>query len=118
MGNQSAIAVVIPPYRIASQIVDVIARVPREVRRMVVVDDASPDNLQEVLAKVSDPRLIVLRHDANRGVGGAVKAGFIQALELEADIIVKADSVSGDRFHERQPVRRSLIERSLEGLVS
>src|SRR5215510_4898935 len=88
---QPSIAVVIPAYRVASLITDVIARVPPEVRHIIVVDDASPDNLQEVLQQLPDQRLIVLGHKANRGVGGAMKTGFTKALELEADIIIKID---------------------------
>jgi len=40
---------VILAYRVASLITDVIARIPPEVGHIIVVDDASPDNLQEVL---------------------------------------------------------------------
>src|SRR5437773_2233939 len=89
--HQPSIAVVIPAYRVAPLITDVIVRIPAEVRHVIVVDDASPDNLQEVLKKVRDPRLIVLRHETNCGVGGAMKTGFQKALELEAEIIVKID---------------------------
>ena len=80
-----------PAYRVASLITEVIARIPPEVGHIIVVDDASPDNLQEVLQEIPDPRLIVLCHKANRGVGGAVKTAFTKALELDADIIVKID---------------------------
>ena len=89
--HQPSIAVVMPAYRVASLITEVIARVPPEVSHIIVVDDASPDNLQEVLQKIPDQRLIVLGHKANRGVGGAMKTGFTKALELEADIIIKID---------------------------
>lgn len=91
MDSQPVVAVVIPAYRVAMQIADVIARVPPCVRDIIVVNDASPDDLQEVLAGISDPRLVVLRHSGNRGVGGAMKTGFTKALDLGADIIVKVD---------------------------
>src|SRR5262245_42172978 len=86
-----SVAVVIPAYRVAPLVADVIARVPTEVRHIIVVDDASPDDLRETLREVSDHRLVVLRHETNRGVGGAMKTGFRKALELNADIIVKVD---------------------------
>src|SRR5215831_5901080 len=89
--HQPSIVVVIPAYRVASLITEVITRIPPEVGHIIVVDDASPDNLQEVLHKIPDQRLIVLGHKANRGVGGAMKTGFTKALELEADIIIKID---------------------------
>jgi len=89
--DQTSVAVVIPAYRVAAQVAGVIARVPATVRHIIVVDDASPDELQAVLAAVRDPRLVTLRHAANRGVGGAMKTGFSKALELGADIVVKVD---------------------------
>jgi dolichol-phosphate mannosyltransferase len=89
--SQPSIAVVIPAYRVASLIEYVLTRVPEQVSHIIVVDDASPDNLQEVLGKIADPRLIVLRHATNRGVGGAMKSAFVKALELGTDIIVKID---------------------------
>src|SRR5262249_50219988 len=64
---------------------------PAEVRHIIVIDDASPDDLQEILKQVSDHRLVVLRHETNRGVGAAMKTGFGKALELNADTIVKVD---------------------------
>lgn len=87
----SIVAVVIPAYRVGSLIQGVLARIPASVRHIVVVDDASPDDLLQVLAGVSDPRVLVLRHDTNRGVGGSMKTGFTKALDLGADIIVKVD---------------------------
>ena len=88
---QPSIAVVIPAYRVATLVAAVIARMPPEVTHIIVVDDASPDNLQEVLQHITDPRLIVLRHPVNRGVGGAMKTGLLKAMELEVDIVVKID---------------------------
>jgi glycosyltransferase involved in cell wall biosynthesis len=89
--SQPSIAVVIPAYRVAGFVADVIARVPPAVQYIIVVDDASPDHLQEVLRQVPDRRLVVLKHAVNRGVGAAMKTGFAKALELKADIIVKID---------------------------
>ena len=68
--HQPSIAVVMPAYRVASLITEVIARIPPEVGYIIVVDDASPDNLRRHLLEIPDPRLIVLCHKANRGVGG------------------------------------------------
>ena len=109
MPNDS-IAVVIPAYRVAPYISNVIARVPSNVRTIIVVDDASPDDLQAVLAREHDGRLVVVRHEQNRGVGGAMKTGFRKALELGADIIVKVD---GDG--QMDPV---LIHQFVEPIVS
>ena len=108
--GRASIAVVIPAYRVAPYIADVIARIPAEVHHIIVVDDASPDALPAALSGVSDARLTVLRHDVNRGVGGAMKTGFEKALALGADIVVKVD---GDG--QMDP---ALIPRFVEPIVS
>jgi len=88
----ASVVVVIPAYRAAGSIGAVVSRIPSSVSRIVVVDDASPDGLTEVLAGLGDPRLVVVRNAVNLGVGGAVKAGFTRALELGAEVVVKLDA--------------------------
>jgi glycosyltransferase involved in cell wall biosynthesis len=49
---------------------------------VVVVNDASPDNTDEVLAELAQkfgPRLRMVRHATNQGYGGALKSGFAAA---------------------------------------
>ena len=82
---------VIPAYRVANEIADLVARIPVAVQHIVVVDDASPDRLRDVLAEMNDERLIVIHHEVNRGVGAAMKTGFARALELDTEIIIKID---------------------------
>ncbi len=86
------IAVVIPAYECADTIGKVIAAVPSLVSHIVVVDDASSSPLAAVLESLHEPRLVILRHAENRGVGGAMKTGFEKALSLGADIVVKIDA--------------------------
>jgi dolichol-phosphate mannosyltransferase len=86
------IAAILPCYRVAAQIVDVIAAIPSFVDHIIVVDDACPDGSGDLVsARISDPRVEVLRHAANQGVGAAVVTGYRRALELGADIAVKID---------------------------
>jgi glycosyltransferase involved in cell wall biosynthesis len=86
------VTVVLPAFRSAGSIRAVVAAIPASVRHVVVVDDASPDEMARVLATIDDPRLIVIRHAENRGVGGAMKTGFAKALELGSGVVVKLDS--------------------------
>lgn len=98
MAEAPRIAVVLPCYRVARQIGDVLAQIPPEVQRIVVVDDACPERSGEVaLAACSDPRLTVLRLAENQGVGGAVMAGMAHAADDGAEIVVKVD---GDGQHD------------------
>jgi len=57
------------------------------------VNDASPDSTGLILAKqaAAYPKVKIVTHDQNQGVGGAVITGFRKAMELGADIVVKMD---------------------------
>lgn len=86
------VAVVVPCYRETENILDVLGRIGPEVARVVVVDDACPDGTgRSVRERCRDPRVEVVAHDANQGVGGATLTGYRRALAAGADIIVKMD---------------------------
>lgn len=85
--------VVIPAYRAAASIMPVIAAIGPEIDLIVVVDDGCPEGTgPRVSARCADPRVIVLMHADNQGVGGAVLTGMRYALAKGADIIVKLDA--------------------------
>lgn len=86
------IAVVIPCYRVARHIAGVIADIGEEVEAIYCIDDACPDDSVGVVERETrDPRVRILRHSTNQGVGGAVLTGYAQAIEDGADVIVKVD---------------------------
>jgi dolichol-phosphate mannosyltransferase len=87
------IAAVVPAYRVEREIEAVLRGLPRYLKPVIVVDDASPDGTAELVAALAkrDRRLILIRHDRNRGVGGAMITGFSKALELGAQVVVKVD---------------------------
>lgn len=87
-----AIVVVIPAYRAANSILGVLEGIPDYVKNIVVVDDCSPDFTSAMVAKSSDTRIVLIRHEKNVGVGGAMLTGYAKALELGAEIVVKMDS--------------------------
>jgi glycosyltransferase involved in cell wall biosynthesis len=86
------IAVVIPAYRAEKYIAAVLDRIPAFVSAVIVVDDCSPDATADIVRQRSDPRLHLVSHAANQGVGAAVFTGYRKAIELGAEIIVKMDS--------------------------
>ncbi len=87
------IAAVIPAYRVEREIEAVLQSLPDFIRHIIVVDDASPDRTAELVEQASrrDGRVLLIRHEKNRGVGGAMVTGFRKALELGAQIVVKMD---------------------------
>jgi glycosyltransferase involved in cell wall biosynthesis len=88
-----AIAAVIPCYRVETEINAVLTSLPRYLKYIIVVDDASPDQTSEIIRKFAekDSRIFLIRHEENQGVGGAMITGFRKALELGAQIVVKID---------------------------
>ncbi|MGH9363241.1 MAG: glycosyltransferase family 2 protein [Thermoanaerobaculia bacterium] len=85
------VAVVIPAFGVARHIEDVIREVPELVADIVVVDDASADATSQVVAELADPRVRLLRHEENGGVGAAMITGYRCALDLGAEVVVKMD---------------------------
>ncbi|MDO8785476.1 MAG: glycosyltransferase family 2 protein [Syntrophales bacterium] len=86
------LAVVIPAYQAERFVRDVIRRIPPYVDWIIVTDDASTDGTVVAVKQMSDPRICLLRHKQNLGVGGAVVTGFQKAIELQADLIAKLDA--------------------------
>jgi glycosyltransferase involved in cell wall biosynthesis len=87
------IAVVIPAFNERGKIVETIATVPDFVDDIIVIDDASRDDTsrQAGLAAAGRDRpagVCVIRHAANRGVGGAITTGYVRALAIGADVAV------------------------------
>lgn len=99
-----SVAVVIPCYRVRHKIVGVVESLLDKVDAIFVVDDRCPDQsgrfLQETL---SHPKLKILFHEVNQGVGGAMVTGFEAALEARMEIIVKMD---GDGQMDARYLRR------------
>ena len=86
------IAAVIPCFRVKHAILGVLAAIPRSVDRIYVVDDACPDGSGDAVASgCRDPRVRVLRHERNQGVGGATLTGYRAALADGATVIVRLD---------------------------
>jgi glycosyltransferase involved in cell wall biosynthesis len=88
------IAVILPAWNEGDHIEAVLASMPGFVRHVIVVDDASSDNTAVRVLECAeiDSRIVLVRHERNQGVGGAMLSGFRKALELQADLVVKMDA--------------------------
>ena len=85
------IFVIIPTYNEEMHISDVITKIPNDVEQIIVVDDFSNDNTQQVVSAIKDNRVILIRHEKNLGVGGAMVTGYKYCIKAGADIVVKID---------------------------
>jgi dolichol-phosphate mannosyltransferase len=85
-------AVVIPCYRVRRHIEGVLAGIGPEVDWIFVVDDGCPEGTGRFVEEAArDPRVRVIFHPDNRGVGAAMVTGYRAALDAGAEIVVKVD---------------------------
>jgi len=91
MYKEKRVTVVVPAYNVAPHIQQVLKTIPEFVDEVVVVDDCGSDGTSQLLAQVTDPRVVVLKHECNQGVGGAMVTGFKRALKDGSELIVKMD---------------------------
>ncbi len=86
------IAIIIPCYKVRNHILVVLAGVPAWVDHIFAVDDACPQQSGKYAQdNCPDPRLTVLFHPNNKGVGGATVTGYRAALEKGCSVVVKMD---------------------------
>ncbi len=92
LSTKPQIAVVIPCHKVRNKLAHVITRIGEEVSRIYIVDDCCPEGSADFIERhIDDPRLIIIRHAKNLGVGGAVITGYRAAIEDGMDIMVKID---------------------------
>jgi glycosyltransferase involved in cell wall biosynthesis len=81
------VGVVVPAYDEEALIGETLGGIPAFVDCILVVDDASRDATAERARAFGDPRVEVISHDANRGVGAAIVTGYRRALEHDLDVV-------------------------------
>lgn len=59
--------------------------------KVIVVNDSSSDNTQEILNSIKDSRLICVHNDVNLGHGLSVIKGLSHALDIGAKTLITAD---------------------------
>jgi dolichol-phosphate mannosyltransferase len=84
--------VILPAYNEGRHLATVVSRIPEWIDGIIVVDDASTDDTLAVAQGLPDPRVRVLRHERNQGVGGAMVTGFRAALDDGYDVAIKMDA--------------------------
>jgi hypothetical protein len=88
-------AIVIPYYNASSKIIEVIKAIPNFIDYVIIVDDCGSEPLPKDIVSSSinsSTEIVFLKNAVNSGVGGATKFGFLKAIELNVDIVIKIDS--------------------------
>ncbi|WP_137287830.1 glycosyltransferase family 2 protein [Halorussus salinisoli] len=106
MYRDKRVGVVVPAYNESGLVATVVQTMPEFVDRIYVVDDCSTDDTWEHVQRaaervngvVKEPakadggvavrnRVVPIRHEENRGVGGAITTGYRRALDDGVDVI-------------------------------
>lgn len=132
------IAAVLPAYNVERELGAVLLSLPSLFTTVIIVNDGSRDETGAIAERYAqrDARVLVVHHEQNRGVGGAMVTGFRLALDAGAEIIVKidadgqmplwlvpqlitpllrgdADYVKGNRFRDFEAVRAMPLARRI-----
>lgn len=87
------IAVVIPCYKVAKHILTVIKQLDQSISMIYIIDDQCPEHSGKIVLEkfAHNPKIKVIFHPKNQGVGGAILTGYKAAFEDQIDIIIKID---------------------------
>ncbi|KTD21647.1 glycosyltransferase family 2 protein [Legionella londiniensis] len=82
------ICVVVPAYNEETQIGIVVNTMPKFVDKIVIVDDGSKDKTVEKVKELqqSHERIVLIEHEVNQGVGGAIATGYKWARDNNMDV--------------------------------
>lgn len=88
MYKKKKIGVVIPAYNEELLIGETISTMPDFVDRLFVVNDASTDHTKEIVENLTkkDPRITLINHERNKGLGQSLIDGYLASLESDIDI--------------------------------
>lgn len=90
MYKGKTLAVVVPAYNEESQIGKVITTMPDFVDKTIIINDKSSDKTAEVVEGYAKNRddIVLLNHENNQGVGGAIATGYKWARDNDIDVAV------------------------------
>jgi glycosyltransferase involved in cell wall biosynthesis len=85
---EKTISVVVPAYNEEKLIAKTLTSMPALVDNIIVVNDASKDSTAQTVRRTAeeDGRIVLVEHDVNQGVGGAIITGYKKAIELDIDV--------------------------------
>jgi glycosyltransferase involved in cell wall biosynthesis len=108
------LAVVVPAHDEEALVAGTLAGIPEFVDRIYVVDDHSQDATAKRAQEVDDPRVEVISHGENEGVGAAIVTGYRRALAEGIDVtcVMAADGQMdpGDLERIATPVARGEVD--------
>ena len=108
------VGVVVPAYNEEKLIGQTIESMPTFVDKIVIVDDGCKDRTADIVKQYQaeqPERIVLLRHQTNQGVGGAITSGYIWCRDAELDM---AAVMAGDAQMDPQDLP-ALVDPIAEG---
>lgn len=115
MYKDHSIAVIVPAYNEEVLIRPTLETIPDYVDVVYAIDDGSIDNTYTVMREIAekDPRIVIIRHNPNQGVGSAIVSGYKRVVKDEINIAVV---MAGDNQMDPQYIP-SLLDPIVKGEV-
>ncbi len=98
MYKSKTVAVVVPAYNEEKLIGKVIETMPDYVDKIVIVDDKSRDGTVEVVrgyqSSEDNDRIVLIQHEKNQGVGGAIATGYkwVRDSKMDTAVVMAGDA--------------------------
>src|SRR5205807_759284 len=90
-----SICVVVPAYNEGTQIRNVVETMPEFIDKIIIINDCSRDNTKAVAENLATqfPSVILINHEKNKGVGGAIATGYKWARDnnMDAAVVMAGD---------------------------
>ena len=88
MYKNKRVCVVVPAYNEETQIGKVIETMPAYIDKIVIIDDMSKDRTGDIVKQYQhgNDKIILLEHEKNQGVGGAIASGYKWARDNDVDL--------------------------------
>lgn len=94
--KSAKISAVVPCYNEENNIQTVIRTMPEYIDYIVVIDDQSQDKTFELATKEAktNPKVIVIQHEVNQGVGGSIATGYKWSRDnkIDASVVIGGDN--------------------------
>ena len=90
MYKSKKIGVVVPSYNVSHLVDRVIETMPDFIDNIVIVNDCSKDDTRQVVESYlpENNKVVLLNHEVNQGVGGAIATGYKWCRDNEMDVAV------------------------------
>lgn len=90
MYKSKKIGVVVPSYNVSHLVDRVIETMPDFIDKIVIVNDCSKDDTRQVVESYlpENNKVVLLNHEVNQGVGGAIATGYKWCRDNEMDVAV------------------------------